>query len=289
MELQSINIPESKTRLQIGSSVKSIRDYQLSYSYIGFSIQGQLTTVFPRTGYLIFTMVTGKNIETRFLNYEKSITCPNHLYISGLFTDSSLHISQTGSGGGYAMKVHPVVGYHFLKIPMWELLNRQIRICHIIDLKDRFLEKTESDYEIVSFDDSHINHFFTKALPPKSAYQNDPVFHAVNSIIKKRGLISVKKLAREYFMSRRTLNRQFHLKVGLSPQAYAKIWQVQYAMELIQKNPKASLSEIAFKAGYYDVAHLARDFKTKVALPPSTLSQGINPLSKSYLDAPDML
>ena len=289
MELQSINIPESKTRLQIGSSAKSIRDYRLSYSYIGFSIQGQFNTVFPRIGYLIFTMVTGKNIETRFLNYKKSVTRPNHLYISGLFTDSSLHISQTGSGGGYAMKVHPVVGYHFLKIPMWELLNQQIRICHIIDLKDRFLEKTESDYEIVSFDDSHVNHFFKKALPPKSAYQNDPVYHAVNSIIKKRGLISVKKLARQCFMSRRTLNRQFHLKVGLSPQAYAKIWQVQYAMELIQTNPNASLAEIAFKAGYYDVAHLARDFKTKVALPPSTLSQDINPLSKSYLDAPDML
>ncbi|MDZ7658151.1 helix-turn-helix domain-containing protein [Fodinibius sp.] len=289
MEVESITIPESKTCLQIGSSVKSIRDYQLTYSYIGFSIPEQFTTVFPRIGYLIFTMVTGKDIETRFLNYEGSVTRPNHLYISGLFTDSSLHISQTGRGGGYAMKVHPVVGYHFLKIPMYEMLNRQIRICQIIDLKDRFLEKTESDYEITSFEDPHVNHFFEKALPPKSAYQNDPIYHAVNSIIKKRGLISVKKLAKQCFMSRRTLNRHFLLKVGLSPQAYAKIWQVQYAMELIRRYPKASLAEIAFKAGYYDVAHLARDFRTKVALPPSTLSQGINRLSQNYLDTPGML
>jgi len=289
MELQSITISGSKTRLQIGSSVKSIRDYKLPYSYIGFSIPGQFTTIFPRIGYLTFTMVTGKDIETRFLNYERSVTRPNHLYISGLFTDSSLHITQTGTGGGYAMKVHPVVGYHFLKIPMCELLNRQIRICGIIDLKNRFLEKTESDYKITSFEDPHVNHFFEKALPPKSAYQNDPIYHAVNSIIKKRGLISVKKLAKKYFMSRRTLNRQFRVKVGLSSQAYAKIWQVQYAMELIQRFPNASLAEIAFKAGYYDVAHLARDFKTKVALPPSTLSQGINPLSQNYLDTPGML
>jgi AraC-like DNA-binding protein len=289
MELKSISIPESKTRLQIGSSVKSIRDYQLSYSFIEFFIPDKLFTVFPRTGYLIFTMVTGKNIETRFMNYEKSVTRPNHLYISGLFTESSLYITQTGIGGGYAMKVHPVVGYHFLKIPMWELLNRQIRICQIIDSRGRFLEKVESDYKIRSFDDPHVNQFFVKALPDKVSYLNDPIYHAVNKIISLRGLISVQKLAKQCCMSRRTLNRQFHLKVGLSPQAYAKIWQVQYAMELIQKNPRSSLAEIAFKAGYYDVAHLSRDFRNKVSIPPSQLSKGINPLSKNYLHSPEIM
>jgi transcriptional regulator GlxA family with amidase domain len=82
-------------------------------------------------------------------------------------------------------------------------------------------------------------------------------------------LISVKILAEQYFMSRRTLNRQFRLKVGVSPKAYAKIWQIEYAMELFQMNPKVSLAEIAFKAMYHDMAHLARDFRAKVALPPS--------------------
>ncbi|MFO7847335.1 MAG: helix-turn-helix domain-containing protein [Balneolaceae bacterium] len=286
MNLKTVTIPGSKTELQFGSGEKSICNYGLTYSYIGFSIPEQFTTVFPRIGFLTFTMVTGKDIETRFLNYEGSVTRPNHLYISGLFTESSLKIKQTGTGGGYAMKVHPVVGYHFLKIPMYELLNRQVRICQILDSRGRFLEKVESDYEITSFDNPHVNQFFEEVLPPKAMFQNDPIYHAVNSIIKKRGLISVKKLAKQCFMSRRTLNRQFQLKVGLSPQAYAKIWQVQYAMELIQRNPKASLAEISFKAGFYDVAHLARDFRNRVALPPSELPQGINPLSQNFLDTP---
>lgn len=289
MELQTFHIPGSKTRLQLGAGAKVIRDYRFLYSYLDFSIPDKFTTVFPRIGHLIFTMTTGKDLETRFMNYEGSVTRPSHLYISGMFTESSLHITQTGSGVGYAMKVHPVVGYHFLKIPMYELLNRQIRICHILAEQGRFLEKVESDYEITSFDDPHIIRFFEEALPPKTVYQEDPIYHAVNRIIKKRGLITVKKLARRYCMSRRTLNRQFLLKVGLSPQAYAKILQVQYAMELIRRNPKAGLSEIAFKAGYYDVAHLARDFRNKVDLPPSQLDQDINPLSEEYLDAPGSL
>ena len=166
------------------------------------------------------------------------------------------------------MKVHPVVGYHFLKIPMYELLNRQVRICQILDSRGRMLEKTELETEITSFDDPHVNHFFENTLPPKTSHQNDPIFHAVNRIINQKGIVSIKKLANQCFMSRRTLNRQFQLKVGLSPKAYAKIWQVQYVMELIRRNPKANLTEIAFKAGYYDVAHLARDFSTNVALSP---------------------
>jgi AraC-like DNA-binding protein len=286
MKLKTVTIPGSETRLEFGSGEKAVCDYRFSYSYIGFSIPEQFATVFPRIGFLTFTMVIGNDLETRFLNYEGSVTRPNHLYISGLFTDSSLNISQTGTGGGYAMKIHPVVGYHFLKIPLCELLNRQVRICHIIDLKGHFLEKVESDYEITSFDNPHVNQFFEEVLPPKTLFLNDPIYHAVNSIIQKRGVISVKKLAEQCFMSRRTLNRQFQLKVGLSPQAYAKIWQIQYAMKLIQQNPTCSLTEIAFKAGYYDVAHLARDFRNKVALPPSEFSHDINPLSQNFLDTP---
>lgn len=43
---------------------------------------------------------------------------------------------------------------------MVELLNRQVRICQIMDTKGQFLKKVESDYEITSFDSPHVNQFF---------------------------------------------------------------------------------------------------------------------------------
>jgi len=289
MDLQTLTVPGAKVHMKFGKGSKLLNDYRFTYSYIGLSIPRTFKTMFPRTGFLIFNMFIGKDITTRFLNYERSVTQPNHLYISGLFSGNSLDVSHKGNGTVYAMKVHPVIGYHLLKVPMCELLNRQVRICQIIDLKDQFLEKTEMRHQINSFDDPYINEFFEKTLPPKYVYQNDPIYHAVNNIIFTRGLITVDKLAKLCFMSRRTLNRQFKLKVGLSPKRYAKIWQIQYAMELIRQNPNARLGDIAFKAGYYDVAHLARDFRTKVALPPSEFTQDINPLCQNFLDAPKML
>lgn len=281
------HIHEAALNLSYGS--KRIRDYIFVFSVLDISVRNQFSTVFPRTGYLIFSFITGTDFESHFINYDRSVTRPNHMYIAGLFSQSSLIVNQRGHGGGYALKVHPVIGYHFLKIPMYELTDHQIRICHVIDKHGLFLEKLESNYKIDSFDHPQVQKFFIDALPPKSAYINDPIYHAVNEIAHKHGRVKVKELAHRFLMSERTLNRQFLLKVGLSPQAYAKIWQVQYALELIQRNPTASLSQVAFEAGYYDVAHMAHDFKNKVSLPPSGFYQYINPLSQQYLDAPESL
>lgn len=46
MNLKTVTIPGSKTELQFGSGEKSICNYGLTYSYIGFSIPEQFTTVF---------------------------------------------------------------------------------------------------------------------------------------------------------------------------------------------------------------------------------------------------
>lgn len=286
MSAQTPSLPsEPEVKINFGAGSALIRDYTFVYSVLEISVHRSFNTVFPRSGHLIFSFITGNDFESHFLNYDRSVTRPNHMYISGLFSKSSLLVQQFGTGGGYAMKVHPVIGYHFLKTPMHELTDRQIRLCHIVDKHGRTLENLEDDYKIDSFDHPRVKQFFIDALPPKEAYINDPIYHAVNLIADRRGQISVEKLAAQFHMSKRTLRRQFLLKVGLSPQAYAKIWQVQYAMELIMRNPKSSLPEIAFKAGYYDTAHLARDFRNRVSLSPSELHQDINPLSQDYFNA----
>lgn len=286
MSAQTPSIPsEPEVKINFGAGSTLIRDYTFVYSVLDIAVQRSFSTVFPRSGYLIFSFITGNDFESHFMNYDGSVTRPNHMYICGLLSKSSLLVKQLGTGGGYAMKVHPVIGYHFLKTPMHELTDRQIRICHMVYNRGRTLENLEADYEIDSFDHPRVKQFFIDALPPKETFINDPIYHAVNLIANHRGQISVEKLAGLFHMSKRTLRRQFLLKVGLSPQAYAKIWQVQYAMELIMQNPKSSLPHIAFKAGYYDVAHLARDFRNRVSLSPSELHQDINPLSQNYFDA----
>ncbi|MGB3798996.1 MAG: helix-turn-helix domain-containing protein [Lewinella sp.] len=220
------------------------------------------------------------------MNYDESVATPNNLYISGLLSDSSLLVEQTGRGGGYAMKVHPVIGYYWLRMPLCAITDRQVKVADVIRDEGKMLTHID---RIDSFDHPQVRQFFRNTLPPKSVYRNDPIFHAVNEIATRNGIICVERLAKRHFMSVRTFHRHFIEKVGLSPKAYAKIWQLQYAMKLIQQRPELSLERLSYAAGYYDAAHLAGDFKTRVSLPPTTYRQYINPLSQQYLGAAQSL
>ncbi|HRP57131.1 helix-turn-helix domain-containing protein [Agriterribacter sp.] len=275
--------------LKIHAGFKVVRDYSFSFDKVEISFKDMVRFIFPSTGYLIFNLFFGDDFTLRFLNYDLSEDLPHHLYITGLLSRGMLITGQQGTGGGYAMKIHPVIGYHFLRIPMYQLTDRQVRLSHIFDREGRPLRQLEANASARTLNDPGVKGFFSKYLPDKSVYLRDPVYHAVNKIISKKGIIQVKKLATECCMSERTLHRQFLLKVGLSPQSYAKIWQLHFTMELLKNNPGAKLQGIAFKAGYYDVAHLARDFREKLFVPPSQFYRDVNPMMQSYLDFPDSL
>lgn len=276
--------PKPAAHFQCYEGLKVVRDYTLAYSIMDISISTDVRVVFPRTGLLIFSFTTGTDFECRLLNYNRLSSRAFHLYITGLFSKSSVFINQRGVSGGCSLKIHPVIGYYLLKTPLYLLTDRQVQISNVIDYQASFLRTLESDHQINSFDDPYFNCYLTKILPEKSTYQNDPIYHAVNTIIARKGQVKIKDLAIQYHMSERTLRRQFLEKVGLSPQAYAKIWQVQHAMDLLQQQPEAGLMYVAHEAGYYDVAHLAHDFKTKVSLTPTEFLQVVNPLNQEYLN-----
>lgn len=279
-------ITDSKLHFASATKVKQIRDYTFTYSELDVSVPGTLETTFPRIGYLALYFLSGYDFDMRFLNYHYSPCLLYRFYITGLFSEGSLAIRQSGMGGGYAMKIHPVIGYYLLKFPLSELTNRQMLLSEALGKDGWLLREREADLLLRPFGNAYLQQLFEKILPKKSSYQHDPIYHAVNTIVMRKGQVGIKALAAQYHMGERTLHRQFLLKVGLSPQAYAKIWQLQHVMELLLGNPTASLDNIAFEAGYYDVAHLARDFRNKVSFTPSELNQRRNGLNENYLKFP---
>lgn len=261
----------------------SIRDYKIPYSLINMEIKEIHRSVFPRSGDLILNLFIGKNFGNRIANYNTPFTSTNKLYISGLFSKNSLHLEQYGSCKAYAIRVNPVIGHHLLRLPMYELLDKHVEISNILRPEGRELQKIESSESIQSLENKYLNKFLETILPSKFIFYQDPIFHAVNFIKSRHGMVTVKNLADKFCMSERTLNRQFFIKVGLSPQAYAKIIQVEYAIELINLNPVDSLDDIAFASGYYDTAHLSKDFRQRVNLSPSSFRNKISPITANYL------
>ncbi len=87
-----------------------------------------------------------------------------------------------------------------------------------------------------------------------------PVFNSIKTIIQNKGLIKVKKIASDHFLSERQFERQFRQFSGFSPKLFSRIVRFQSAMAQYG-NKEKSLTKVALDCGYYDQSHFIQDFK----------------------------
>jgi AraC-like DNA-binding protein len=100
------------------------------------------------------------------------------------------------------------------------------------------------------------------------------VAHAWERLLSTSGSVSVADLAREIGWSSRHLGNRFRTEIGLSPKEAARVVRFDRARRLLQATAgtgsRARIAEVATACGYYDQAHLARDFRSLAGCPPST-------------------
>jgi AraC-like DNA-binding protein len=95
------------------------------------------------------------------------------------------------------------------------------------------------------------------------------VVHAWRRLVASHGGVSIAELARELGWSRRHFGARFREHVGLAPKPAARVLRFRRAVELIQRDDGTRLAEIAQDCGYYDQAHLNRDFRAFAGSSPS--------------------
>jgi AraC-like DNA-binding protein len=93
---------------------------------------------------------------------------------------------------------------------------------------------------------------------------------AVASVRRQRGLTDLAALAAEIGTTPRSLQRLFNRDVGISPKLLARIVRFQQVFAAWREDP-ASLSRVAQDCGYFDHAHLVRDFRELAGVPPAAL------------------
>ncbi len=106
----------------------------------------------------------------------------------------------------------------------------------------------------------------------------------VNYILDRRGLIRIRDLFGAFGTSKVTLHKHFLNKMGLSPKKVSRIWRLNYFLQLQKDNPHYNLTEIALEAGYYDQAHLIREFKAFFHHHPGPFFRGNYQLMKISQD-----
>ena len=103
------------------------------------------------------------------------------------------------------------------------------------------------------------------------------VERAVTLIERYCGDVRVAALADHLSVSRRTLERGFRSRVGLSPKTFARVVRFQRLLELAPTT--ASWAARAVDCGYYDQAHLIRDFRAFTGSSPERYFAATHQLS----------
>jgi AraC-like DNA-binding protein len=98
------------------------------------------------------------------------------------------------------------------------------------------------------------------------------VTEAVRQIAESRGLRDIASLARDLGLSTRQLERRFREQTGLSPKRFARVRRFQSVFPAIEAGH--GWASAAAACGYWDQAHLVRDFREFAGEPPSALMAG---------------
>jgi AraC-like DNA-binding protein len=97
------------------------------------------------------------------------------------------------------------------------------------------------------------------------------VARAWDRIVRSRGAVDVTRLASEVGYSRRHLTELFRREIGLPPKVAARVLRFEASRRLLERAADGtSLAAVAAESGYYDHAHLTREWQAMAGCPPTT-------------------
>jgi AraC-like DNA-binding protein len=177
---------------------------------------------------------------------------------------------------GIQVDLTPPAAHMLLGVPMRELEDLVVGFEDVVGrdgagLIDR-LNDTE-DWEL-RFD--LLDEFIGRRLEDARRPAPDAVW-AWRRLSETEGRLPIGELAGEIGCSRRHLVSRFREHVGPAPKTAARILRFRRVLRLLDERSRSGLGEVAQDCGYYDQAHLNRDFRelagtTPTAFAASTLS-----------------
>jgi AraC-like DNA-binding protein len=182
-------------------------------------------------------------------------------------------IAHDGNQYGIQLDLTPAGARALLGVPTGELGAGVVRLedllgGHVPELLDRLASARTWPARFPVLDE-----FLERrlgALPPART----PLRLAWSRLVSTSGAVAVANLADEVGWSRRHLSDRFRAEFGLSPKELARVVRFERSKLLIQRGALPTLAAVAATCGYYDQAHLAREWCSLAGCPPSVWLSG---------------
>jgi AraC-like DNA-binding protein len=193
--------------------------------------------------------------------------------VGGLHTTPAL-IVHNGRQSGIQLAMSPLGARALLGMPAGELAGIDVHGVDVLGpcgelLRERVLAAPGWAARFAVLDE-----FLLRRLDANPAGRPRPeVVRAWCRLVGTGGAEPVAALARDVGWSARHLSGQFATEIGLSPKAAARVVRFDAARRALQgwlaTGRDLTLAELAAACGYFDQAHLARDFTAFAGCPPS--------------------
>ena len=189
--------------------------------------------------------------------------------LSGLQASPAL-IEHDGEQEGVAIELSPLGVRALFGMPARELWNRSYELADVVgapgrELWERLHETRDWTARFAVCDDVLTPLVRGELVVPE-------LRQAWTDLVAAGGGLSVEELSARTGWSRQHLTRRFRDEFGLGPKVAARVIRFERARRMLLGTPSfVSIAQVAAVCGYYDQAHLDRDFAAFAGCTPSQM------------------
>jgi AraC-like DNA-binding protein len=266
-----------------------LRRYVLGYcgyeeETVGFTRRRELPS-----GEVILIIGFGPELRTTYPALAPGRETTTRSFVAGLH-DTHCLVETPGTQAGIQVNLTPIGAHLLLGVPMHELTNRVVELDDLLGGPGAlFIERLHGapDWEArFGLIDEALVRRLDRARPV-----SPDVAWAWRRIVESRGRTAVAELCDELGCTRKHLARRFHEQIGVAPKTYAGVLRFQRAVHMLGHRDGEnwmdarehgvgrgmSWGEIALECGYFDHAHMNRDFRRFAGTSPGELAATLLP------------
>jgi AraC-like DNA-binding protein len=193
------------------------------------------------------------------------VSQPESFYIGQISTP--FLIRPNGPLRTIGVRFHPHGARRILRYPAHEFIDSVIPLSDISPYLNHQLGILR---DLSSTDECF--HALDRMFEPlaQRLHENARIAFAVEQFERSCGLLSVTATANQLGLSPRQFQRSFLAEVGISPKFFCRIQRFQAVWQVLE-HAQSDWVDIAIRSGYYDQAHLIRDFRQFAGKAPTAL------------------
>lgn len=185
----------------------------------------------------------------------------------GLHTAPAL-IRHDGYQFGIQLELTPLGSRALLGLPAGELAGAVVDLDAVLgsaagELTERLRAATTWTERLRRLDETLARLVRDRGLPDAA------LTHAWRRLAASGGAVGISDLAAEIGWSRRHLGERFRREYGVSPKQTARVMRFERSHRLLRRADRPAPADVAARCGYFDQAHLTREWRKLAGCPPT--------------------